>query len=98
MSLSVFFSKLTKRVVKRRLNKHMLTNALFSDSQFGYKLFHSTETMVLDISDEVLMGFEENECTIMVFLDLSAAFDTIDIDQLIEILNVDLWEEETNVL
>ena len=34
---SVFFSKLTERVVKRRLNKHMAKNALNSHKQFGYK-------------------------------------------------------------
>ena len=86
----VFFSKLTERVVKKRLNNHMKVNALHSDSQFGYKKFHSTETMLLGLSDEVLMGFENNQCTIMVFLDLSAAFDTIDIDRLIEILHVEI--------
>ena len=83
----VFFSKLTERVVKRRTNVHMSVNALNSDNQFGYKIFHSTETMMLGVSDEVLMGFENNQCTIMVFLDLSAAFDTIDIDKLLEILH-----------
>ena len=40
--------------------------------------------------DEVLEGFENNQCTIMVFLDLSAAFDTIDIDKLLEILEVEI--------
>ena len=29
---------------------------------------------------------DQNMCTVMLFLDLSAAFDTIDIDKLIEIL------------
>ena len=82
----VFFSKLTERVVKKRTNKHMTVNALHSDNQFAYKQYHSTETMMLGISDEVLMGFEKNQCTIVVFLDLSAAFDTIDIDKLLEIL------------
>ena len=46
--------------------------------------------MLLGLSDEVLMGFNENKCTIIVFFDLSAAFDTIDIDKLLEILNVEL--------
>ena len=33
---------------------------------------------------------DEGECTIMVFLDLSAAFDTIDIDRLVEILGEEI--------
>ena len=46
--------------------------------------------MILGLPDEVLMGFEEKKCTIIVFLGLSAAFDTIDIDKLLEILIVEL--------
>jgi hypothetical protein len=33
------------------------------------------------------MGFDENKCTVMLFLDLSAAFDTVDIDILLRILH-----------
>ena len=86
----VFFSKLIERVVKRRTNGHMTVNALHTDNQFGYKQWHSTETMMLGLSDEVLSGFEKNECTIIVFLDLSAAFDTIDIDKLLDIFEYDM--------
>jgi hypothetical protein len=43
------------------------------------------------VTDEILSGFDKGECTIMVFLDLSAAFDTIDIDRLVEILGKKNW-------
>ena len=82
----VFLSKLTERVVSKRLDKHMEVNNLFNDEFFGYKKHHSTETMMLGISDDILSGFDEGKCTVMLFLDLSAAFDTIDIDKLVEIL------------
>ena len=42
--------------------------------------------MMLGITDEVLLGFDDNKCTVIIFLDLSAAFDTIDIEKLLEIL------------
>ena len=42
---------------------------------------------MLGITDEILHGFDENKCTIMIFLDLSAAFDTIDTDTLLQILH-----------
>ena len=51
-----FFSKLIAMVVLKRLNYHMTDNGLHSDAQFGYKKYHSTETMLglVDGSDERL--------------------------------------------
>ena len=43
--------------------------------------------MMLGVVDEVLGGFDEGLCTIMLFLDLSAAFDTIDHDIMLTILS-----------
>ena len=40
----------------------------------------------LGIVNDILTGFDENKYTVMLFLDLSAAFDTIDIDKLLTIL------------
>ena len=82
----VFLSKLTERIVKRRIDAHMETNNLHNKKAFGYKTGHSTETMMLGVTSDVLNGFDQNKCTVMMFLDLSAAFDTIDIDKLLEIL------------
>ena len=75
----VFISKLIERVVKIRLNNHMHVNRLHIGNQFGYKEHHSTETMMLGLVNDVLMGFDNDQCTVMLFLNLSATFDTIDI-------------------
>ena len=42
----IFFSKITERIVLKRLDEHMLKNNLFNDDGFGYKKDHSTETMM----------------------------------------------------
>ena len=73
-----------------RLNEHMSLHNLHDNSQFGYKKFHSTEIMVLGLVDEVLRGFDENLATIIIIIDLSAAFDTIDINKLIRILRYEI--------
>ena len=80
-----FFSKLAERLVLHRLETHMDKHALQESSQFGYKQYHSTETMMRGMMDEILKGFDENNATIIIFLDLSAAFDTIDFDKVVEI-------------
>ena len=64
----------------------MTTYDLHSSYQFAYKKIFSTETMLLEIVDEVLVGFEEGSGTILVLLDMSAAFDTVDIPQLLSVL------------
>ena len=81
-----FLSKLIEKVVLKRLTDHMTLNNLDCPQQFGYKKHHSTETMLLQIVDEVLIGFEENSGTILVLLDMSAAFDTVDLKKLLEML------------
>ena len=83
-------SKLIERVVLQRLDDHMNVNNLHRDEQFGYKKYHSTETMILGIVNDILSGFDEGKATIMVFLDLSAAFDTIDIEKMLVVLSDDL--------
>ena len=88
----LFFSKLVGRVVSQQLDEHMKSNNLHENTQFGYKRHHSKETM-LGITDEVLRGFDKNLATVIIFLYLSAAFDTINVEKLLEILKVEIGIE-----
>ena len=82
----VFISKLMEKVVNKQFSEHLIKNNLDLKYQHGYKKYHSTETLILRVIDDVLIGFENNSATIMLMLDLSAAFDTVDIDKLLSIL------------
>ena len=62
----VFLSKLTERVVKKRLNSHMHVNRLHCDKQFAYKQFHSAETMMVGVVNDILLGFDANQGTVMI--------------------------------
>ena len=55
-----FFSKLIERVVLKQLDTHLTNNNLHCDSQYGYKQYHSTETMMLGIMSDVLTGFDND--------------------------------------
>ena len=82
----VFISKLMEKVVNKQFNEHLSRNNLDLKYQHGYKKYHSTETLILRVVDDILIGFENNTATVMIMLDLSAAFDTVDIDKLLNIL------------
>ena len=68
----------------------MQVNGLLCDKQFAYKQFHSAETMMVGVVNDILLGFDANQGTVMIFLDLSAAFDTIDIERMLDILREEI--------
>ena len=46
--------------------------------QSAYKNFHSTETALVRVQNDILCAIDNNESVILLLLDLSAAFDTVD--------------------
>ena len=73
-----FLSKLIDRVVALRLNEHMKINNLYEEFQSSYRKCHSTETALTAVHDDILRHIDEKQSVILLLLDLSAAFDTID--------------------
>ena len=71
-------------------------------NQSGYKPHYSCESLLLRVSNDIFTNFDNSKCTIAVLLDLSAAFDTVDHDRLLDILwgqlgfrdNVFKWFED----
>ena len=61
----------------------MLTNGFFPEMQSAYSEHHSTETALLKVKNDILMNMDMGHVTLLVLLDLSAAFDTVDHDILI---------------
>ena len=73
-----FTSKLTEKAVAVQLQKHMRVNGLFSELQSAYRQHHSTETALLKVKDDLLMTMDKGQVTLLVLLDLSSAFDTVE--------------------
>ena len=78
-----FTSKLTEKTVAIQLQTHMLTNGLFQEMPSAYREHHATETALLKVKNDILMNMDMGHVTLLVLLDLSAAFDTADHDILI---------------
>ena len=73
-----FISKISEKVVASRLLSHMKANSMSNNLQSAHKLFHSTESALLKVENDVLLNMEKDRVTALTLLDLSAAFDTID--------------------
>ena len=86
----VFLSKLSERVVAKRLNEQMVNNNLLCNYEHAYKPYHSTETLLLCPVNEILLAMDKNLVTILLLIDMSAAFDTVDIDLLLHVLESEI--------
>ncbi len=51
---------------------------MFETFQSGFRKCHSTETAVLKVLNDILMSCDSGDFAILVLLDLTAAFDTVD--------------------
>ena len=65
------------------LNHHLEDASLHEIFQSAYKKGHSTKTALTRIHNDILRAIDDKECVILVLLDLSVAFDTVDHDILI---------------
>ncbi|KAL5250710.1 hypothetical protein ACHWQZ_G016441 [Mnemiopsis leidyi] len=81
-----FLGKLIERVVLNRLNEHMTKHKLNIPEQSAYKKHHSTETILIKITNDLLMACDKKSATVLMLLDLSAAFDTVEHRKLLKIL------------
>ena len=79
-----FISKLIEQTVINQLEKHSEMNGLGDDLQSAYRPDHSTETALLHIVDDLLIAMDNRNAVCLGMLDLSAAFDTINHDIMIE--------------
>ena len=85
-----FLGKLIERVVLKRLNEHLTKNDLHCKDQFAYKKDHSTETLLIKIVNDLLIASDEKTASVIMLLDLSAAFDTVDHGVLLGILEKEI--------
>src|SRR5271154_3762453 len=67
-----------ERCVAKQLNSNLSSNAHYEAYQSAYRSNHSTETALLRVQNDILIRIDKKEVTVLVLLDQSAAFDTVD--------------------
>ena len=55
----------------------MCDNDLNESLQSAYKKHHSCETALLRVQNDILKSIDNKQCVVLLLLDLSAAFDTV---------------------
>ena len=73
-----YLSKLVERAVYDQTADHVTQSGLYPILQSAYRLDHSMEIALLKIQNDILTAMDNQKITLLVLLDLSAAFDTID--------------------
>ncbi|PFX11565.1 putative RNA-directed DNA polymerase from transposon BS [Stylophora pistillata] len=77
-------TKIIEKAVSCQLSDHVRDNDLEESFQSVYKHFHSAETALLRVQNDVLLEIDNQKCVVMLLWDMSAAFDTVDHDLLLE--------------
>ena len=82
----LYLSKMIEREVLIQCNEHLDLIGAHTANQSGYKPKHSCETLLLRVINDIMVNIDNSLGTIMLLLDLSAAFDTVDHAVLLDIL------------
>lgn len=73
-----FVAKLTEKAVSFQLMNYLEAHGMLDPRQSAYRRHHSCETAVLTVLNDSLLAMDNKEVTLLVLLDLSSAFDSVD--------------------
>ena len=73
-----FLSKVLECVILDQINDHCTRYSLMPIYQSAYRQYFSCETALIKLLDDILWNMEKRKITLMICIDLSAAFDTVD--------------------
>ena len=77
-----FIYFLMKKTIATHIHSHLINNDIVYNFQSAYKAGHSCETVLLRVYNDIVTTIGKCNSAMLVLLDLFAAFDTIDHDNL----------------
>jgi len=88
-------SKVLERLAMSRIKPFIHHSRNFGIYQSAYRQGHSTETALLRVANDLNVSMESKSCSVLLSLDISAAFDTINTVTLLERLRSDFGIEDS---
>ena len=82
-----FISKVMEKIVARQLIAYLVANNLMPKLLSGFRSGHSTETAILRVLSDIYSSIDQGQVVLLALLDVSAAFNTVDHDILLERLS-----------
>ena len=82
-----FLSKMVEKVMLKQFNKHCDEYKILLGYQSAYQENYSMESTLLKLTNDILMVKERQEIMAVTCMDLSVAFDRVDHNILLHLLN-----------
>ena len=79
ISVLTCFSKLLEKLMAKRLTMFIDKHKILSKHQYGFRQNRSTEHAIINFVDKITTAIDQGKFSVGIFLDLSKAFDTINI-------------------
>ena len=88
ISVLPILSKILEKHVASSLSVFLRDNNLLYELQSAFRSGHSTETVLIRLTDQILKNMDDDEVSGLVFIDFRKAFDVIDNELLLKKLSI----------
>ena len=95
ISLLPALSKIIEKLANRQIVYYLIKHDLLDPYQSAYQKRHSTQTALLRLTEDIYDAIDDSEITLLVFLDFSKAFDTVNHELLLAKLQILGFQETT---
>lgn len=66
-----------EKITNHQLQQHLKSHNILDPLQTGFRPYHSTETALLKLTDDIRLGIDKNFVTLLLLFDFSKAFDRL---------------------
>lgn len=80
INITSAISKALEKLVLEQMTSYLTEHKLTDPLQSGFKPRHSTTTAMVKITEDIRLAMDDKKLTLLLLVDLSAAFNSVDID------------------